>query len=233
VQLSDPREAVDWFASYLETYVQRDVRSLSHLQDLSAFSRFTSLIAARTGCILNFSELGKDIGVNYKTAQHYSSIFEAGYLWRLLAPYHGNNVEKRLSKSPKGVMLDSGLAAFLMGFYSPDGIDKSPLFSQLFETLVISEFAKLFAGLNERVTLMHFRAGQTHEVDLILQHGQRLIPIEIKASGSPRADWGKGISVFRKTFGLPESCTGYVVSFGAKVEHLRENVWNLPLPLFY
>ena len=229
--MSRESERLDWFNSYVETYIQRDIRSLSNLHDLTQFSRFVSLVAGRTGQIINYSELGKDIGVNYKTAQHYLSLLSTSYLWKSIPPYFKAGSEKRLSKSPKGYFLDTGLTMFLTGLRL-EGLEKNPLLGQLFESFVFSEFLKLSFAFGERVTPMHFRIGEKVEVDLVLEVGQRLVPIEIKFSGTLDRSWGRGIQVFKEVAGLPKESTGYVISTHPQVMPIGNGVINLPIQAF-
>lgn len=225
------RDRNDWFHSYVETYVQRDVRALSTLPDLSLFSRFVMMMAGRTAHILNYSELGKDLGINYKTAQHYLSLLEASYLIKTLLPFAPSGSEKRLSKRPKGAFVDSGLAHFLTGQHV-DGLERSPMLGTLFESFVIAEFVKLFAAVGARVTPLHFRAREDAEVDLIIEHGTTLIPIEIKCSSSVSPSWGRGIKAFREVAGLPKTHPGFVLSLYTELKQIAPDVWNLPLGVF-
>jgi uncharacterized protein len=221
-------ERNEWFNSYLTTYVQRDIRSLSNLQNLGQFSRFVQLIAGRTSKLVNYSELGKDISVSYKTAQHYLSLLESSYLWASLPPYFQTASERRISKSPKGVFLDTGLAAHLTGLTS-NGLERNPLFGPLFESFVITELQKLINAIGTRATLLHFRAGDRVEVDLVIETGGKIIPIEIKASATIDASWSHGIKAFREIVGIHKDSPGYVISLNPRVEHIAHNVFNVPL----
>jgi uncharacterized protein len=225
---SSVTERAEWFNSYLETYVQRDVRALSNVQNLTNFSRFVNLVAGRTAQVINYSELGKDIGVNYKTAQHYLSLLESSYLWRSLPPFYKLDSEKRLSKSPKGIFTDTGLAMFLTGAHA-EGLDRNPLFGALFESLVIIELSKLFTAFGERVSLCHFRVGNSAEVDLVIEYGNAVIPIEIKGSASIDSSWGKGIKVLREVAKLPRQQVSFVISLSPQVIQLAPGIWNIPL----
>jgi predicted AAA+ superfamily ATPase len=230
-ELSSIDDCADWFNSYLETYIQRDVRALSNVKDLMIFSRFVSLIAGRSANIINYSQIGKDIQVNYKTSQHYISLLEASYLWKSILPCFKAGSDKRLSKRPKGMFLDTGLALFLSGV-SPNGLEKSPSYGSIFETFVFLEFYKLFLSFSKRVNFLHFRAGETNEVDLILEYEGRFIPVEVKVSGTPSQDWGKGIKAFRNIFKKESSELAYVISFSSKEFSLPENIKVLPIHLF-
>jgi predicted AAA+ superfamily ATPase len=227
-ELSSASERTDWFSSYVETYIQRDVRALSNVQNLANFSRFVSLVAGKTGQIINYSELGKDLGINYKTAQHYLSLLSASFLWRSVPPFFIAGSEKRLSKSPKGYFTDTGLAMFLVGL-SLEGLERNPMLGALFESYIFSEISKLLQGVGERVSLLHFRAGESKEVDLVLEVRGTEIPLEIKCSATIRPDWGNGIRAFRSITGRPRSSTGYVLSLHPTVTKLSEDLINVPV----
>lgn len=222
------QDQTDWFNAYVETYVQRDVRALSNVQDLAKFSRFVTLVAGRSAQIINYSELGKDIGINYKTSQHYLSLLETSYLWKSMPPFFKAGSEKRLSKSHKGIFADSGLAMFLLGLHA-NSVQRNPLFGALFESFIIMEMTKLFAAFGHRVNLLHFRTGEKHEVDVVIEQGLSLIPIEIKCSSTIDSTWGKGIKVFRKVVGQDEKYTGFILSLHPEIKQLPGNVWNIPL----
>jgi hypothetical protein len=221
-------QRVEWLNAYIETYVQRDVRALSNIQNLSQFSRFVNLIAGRTAQVVNYSELGKDIGVNYKTAQHYLSLLEASYLWRSIPAYYQAGSEKRLIKSPKGVFLDTGLAMYLIGL-DQSGIERNPLYGAMFESFVTVEFLKLIAAFGKHVNISYFRLAKGSEVDLVLHYRGKIIPIEMKCSASPDPSWGKGIADFRSVAGLNEDAAGYVVSLYPEPITLGQGLVNVPL----
>jgi predicted AAA+ superfamily ATPase len=230
-QAKNLQEREEWFNSYLETYIQRDVRALSNIQNLAQFSRFVQLVAGRTATIINYSELGKDIGVNYKTAQHYLSLLSASYIWRSLAPFYQAGSERRITKSPKGVFLDTGLVVYLTGV-SSSGLERSPLYGNLFESYVITELLKLSCAFGKRVNFTHFRMGERSEVDLVLEYGNKVIPIEIKGSSTIDSKWGKGIRSLREVTGAAHDFTGYVISLHPHVVPLGNGVFNVPLQCF-
>jgi len=230
-QATNAQEREEWFNSYLETYVQRDIRALSNIQNLAQFSRFVQLVAGRTATIINYSELGKDIGVNYKTAQHYLSLLSASYIWKSLPPYYQAGSERRVTKSPKGVFLDTGLAVYLTGV-SPSGLERSQLYGSMFESFVITELLKLTSAFGKRVNFTHFRMGERAEVDLVLEYGNRIIPVEIKGSSTIDSKWGKGIKALRDVTGAGQDCAGYVVSLHPHVVSLGSGVLNVPIQCF-
>lgn len=228
IQAGDENERNEWFNSYIETYVQRDVRSLSNVHDLATYTRFVGIVAGRTAQLINYSELGKDIGVNYKTAQRYLSLLEASYLWKALPPYYKEDSEKRLIKSPKGIFCDSGLSMFLSGLHA-QGFERNPMLGRVFESFVIMEIHKLLCAFGHRATLCHFGCAHSAEVDLVIEYGSTLIPIEIKCSASIDKSWGKGIELLRKVAKIPESQPAYVISLTQELRNIGRNIWNLPL----
>lgn len=131
----------DWFASYLRTYIERDIRNLVQVGDLMAFERFVRLCAIRTGQLLNVSDLSRDAGVSATTAQRWISLLTRTFLIHLVQPFH-ENLSSRIKKAPKIYFLDGGLATFLMGFKDPQTLLNAPQWGQLFETWVIGEWIK-------------------------------------------------------------------------------------------
>jgi predicted AAA+ superfamily ATPase len=227
--LPDLDHCREWLRSYLQTYIQRDIRDLSQVQDLGLFHRFVQLLAGRTARLVNYSELGRDLSINYKTAQHYLSLLEASYVWKTLPPFF-HNTEKRLVKSPKGIMLDSGLACLLTGIFSAESLEASPLRGAIFESFVISELLKLCSAFSFDVQLFHFRSAGGVEVDFVIEYGGHVIPMEIKYSASVHRAWGAGITRFNDTFGKTADIgVGYVISLHPQVFFINRETLNVPL----
>jgi predicted AAA+ superfamily ATPase len=231
--LPDLDHCREWLRSYLQTYIQRDIRDLSHVQDLGLFHRFVQLLAGRTARIVNYSELGRDLGINYKTVQHYLSLLEASYVWKTLPPFF-RNTEKRLVKSPKGIMLDTGLACVLTGIFSFESLEVSPLRGAIFETFVIAELIKLCSALSFDIQLFHFRSAGGGEVDVVIEYGGRYIPIEIKYSAATQRAWGAGVARFKDTFKKTADIgLGYVISLHPEIIFLNRETLNVPLGFFF
>jgi hypothetical protein len=219
----------EWLRSYLQTYIQRDIRDLSQVHDLGLFHRFVQLLAGRTARLVNYSELGRDLGVNYKTVQHYLSLLEASYVWKTLPPFF-RNTEKRLVKSPKGIMLDTGLVCVLTGIFSRESLEASPLRGAIFESFVISELLKLCSAFSFDAQLFHFRSAGGVEVDVVIEYGGRYIPIEIKYSAATQRAWGTGIARFNDTFRkIADIGPGYVISLHPELFFLNRETLNVPL----
>ena len=205
----DPR---DWYSAYYKTYVERDVRDVLRIGDLSAFQKFVRLCAGRTGQLLNFSSLANDAGISAPTARSWISILEASSLIFLLNPHH-QNFNKRLIKSPKLFFLDTGLLCHLLGLREQGDWQIHPLKGAIFETFVVSEIFKLFTHAGETPPLYFWRDHTGHEVDLIVDLGVKLLPIEIKAGQTVTSDyfedlkWWLGLKKNTQSQGIL-SCAG-------------------------
>ncbi|MFH1460748.1 MAG: ATP-binding protein [Candidatus Omnitrophota bacterium] len=170
-----------WCGSYISTYLERDVRNLSAIGDLSQFERFLKLCATRTGQILNLSEMAKEIGVSVPTAKRWISILETGYQIYLLYPYY-KNIGKRLIKSPKLYFCDTALAAYLLGINDREVILNSPNFGNIFETMIINDFVKRFLHFGQMPSMYYLRSRDGLEIDLVIEVNQQLHLFEIKSA---------------------------------------------------
>ncbi len=173
--------ANDWFASYIASYVERDVRQLIQVQNLSTFQRFVRLCAARTGTLLNLVALAADAGISHTTARQWLSVLESSELVFLLQPYH-RNFGKRLVKTPKLYFTDTGLAAWLVGIRDPQLLGIHPMRGPLFETWVVGEFRKFRLNRGLPDDLYFWRDNNGLEADLVFETEQGLQCVEIKSS---------------------------------------------------
>lgn len=182
----------DWHAAYVATFIERDLRQILAVRDLSAFQRFVQMCAARTGQLLNLSSLANDCGITHNTAGAWLSVLEASHLVFLLRPHH-RNFNKRLVKAPKLYFNDPGLAAWLLGIRDATQIAFHPSRGALFENLVILECLKerLSKGLSP--DLYFWRDNTGLEVDLIRERGSHLHPIEIKSGQTLASDFFDGL----------------------------------------
>lgn len=190
----DPHE---WYANYVTTYLERDVRQVKNVTNLSVFQRFLKMCAARSGQILNLSALGDDCGITHNTAKSWLSVLEAGYIVYLLKPHH-KNFNKRLIKSPKLYFYDTGLLSYLLGVPSSQVLTTHASRGHVFETWVVSEILKgrIHRGLRENIYFWRDSAG--HEIDCIVDQGDRLIPFEIKSGKTVSPDLLKGLRFWSK-----------------------------------
>jgi predicted AAA+ superfamily ATPase len=186
--LARPRDARLWFASYLQTYLERDVRAMTAVQDLSTFRRFFALVASRHGQVLNRSDIAAPLGVSVPTVQRWLDVLEATGQILLLPPFY-ENFGKRLVKSPKLYVADSGLACHLLGIETKAELAKSPFRGALFEGLVASELVKQQTNDGLRREVWWFRDQKGLEVDfLVPTKGGGLRLIEAKAGSSVRPE---------------------------------------------
>lgn len=200
-RIFDQRSEPTYFLkAYVETYIQRDVRSLLEIRNLRNFERFLRLCAGRTGQILNLSSLGNDCGVTHKTASQWISVLEASFLIILLKPFH-TNFNKRIIKSPKLYFLDVGLAAYLLGIESSDQLLTHPLRGALFETMVVAEFHKYRFNQGRPSNYYYFRDNAGNEVDLIFESGGKIYPMEIKSGATIHSDFFRGIRYMNRLAG--------------------------------
>lgn len=184
----DPITPMDWFASYVATYIERDVRQVLNVQDLTTFQRFLRLCAGRIGQLLNLSALAGEAGISHSTARAWLSVLESSYLVHLLPPYY-RNFGKRLVKTPKLYFLDVGLVAWLLGIRSLEVLALHPLRGALFETLVVSEFVKARYNAGLPADLFFWRDNNGVETDLLFEQGTRLQPVEIRSGQTLTQDY--------------------------------------------
>ena len=178
----------DWIGSYISTYVERDVRTLRNVGDLSAFARFVELCAGRTAQLANLSSLANDCGVTQPTAKAWLSILEASFLVFLLPPFH-SNLRKRLVKMPKLHFYDTGVVCHLLGIRTPDQLVSHPLRGSIFETWVVSETAKQLLHLGGSSRLSFYRDRSGTEVDLMIEQPGRLTLVEAKSAATPSSSF--------------------------------------------
>lgn len=188
----NPSEAL---ANYFETYVERDIRRLVAVRDLSQFEKFVRMCAGRVGQLLNLQGLAADVGISHTTARSWLSLLEASYLVFVLQPWFTNS-GKRLVKTPKLYFYDVGLAAWLLGLESESQVSRDPLRGNLFENLVILEVLKHRYNRGLRSNLFFYRDSKGNEVDLLLEFGSDLFPVEIKAGSTVAPDFFKGLKSF-------------------------------------
>ncbi len=190
----DPTEAMSF---YVNTYIERDVRKLINIQDISKFETFIKLCAGRTGQLLNLSSLGNDCGIDQSTVKRWLSVLEASFIIKLLHPYY-KNFNKRLIKSPKLYFLDTGLICYLLGIHTVSQMESHPLRGALFESFVVSELLKNRFNSGKPDNLYFFRDNVGNEVDLVIDQGATISQIEIKFGQTISRDFFKGLNYFLK-----------------------------------
>jgi len=206
---------------YFETYVERDVRQVSEIRNLSGFRTFVRLCAGRVGQLLNLQRLGSDAGVSHTTAREWLSVLEASYVVFVLPPLHAN-ISKRLIKSPKLYFLDVGLAAYLLGIENENQIFTHPLKGALFENLVVVEALKHRFNRGLRSNLHFYRDSGGTEVDLVCSFAGRQVGVEIKAGATVSSRFFDGLR--RLSEALPDPLSSRMLVHGGDQETTREGV---------
>ncbi len=201
----------NWFANYVTTYVERDVRNLINVKDISTFQKFLKLCAGRCGQLLNLSQLAADAGMTHNTAKSWISILEASYIVFQLQPYY-KNFSKRLIKTPKLYFWDVGLASYLLGLQSPEHLRPHPLRGSLFENLIVSELLKMRYNQGLKSNLYFWRDRSGNEVDLLAETAPGLLALEIKSGKTVNADFFKGIKYLKKI--IPENMASTIIYGG-------------------
>ena len=186
----------DWLSAYVATYLERDLHQLINVRELKTFQIFLRMCAARTGQLLNLSALANDCGITHHTAKAWLSVLEASYLLFLLPPHH-RNLGKRLTKSPKLYFLDTGLATWLLGIQDPGQLRFHAQRGALFETWVIAELLKGRYNRGLPSNLYFWRDSVGNEIDVLVDQGERLLPIEIKSGTTLNPDYFVGLNKWR------------------------------------
>jgi len=217
-----------WYGSYVQTYLERDIRSLYNIGNLRDFQRFLQLIAGRCAQILNLSSFAKELGVSVPTLKNWLSILEASRIVYLLPPYY-NNMGKRVTKAPKLYFLDCGLVCYLTGIKDKDHLIKGPMSGALFENFCIQETVKLFFNKGERAPLYYLRTNNGLEIDLLIERAfNAFIAVEIKLQKTPHVSMGSNIIRFKKIFSDFAVTEGIIVSLVNKSLSLHTDVSALP-----
>ena len=203
----------DWFSAYVRTYVERDVRQIKNLGNLLAFERLLALCAGRVGQMLNLSHLSNELGLDVKTIQNWLGVLHASYLIHFLPPYY-KNFNKRVVKTPKLYFYDTGLAAYLLRIRDPEILDQHPMRGPLFENFIVNELLKNRLNQGQRSNLYYWRDQGDHELDLLIDEGTHVIPVEIKSSQTISQQFLKGLEYWKK---ITESQSSGRVYYGGNI----------------
>lgn len=225
VTAANDRQRTLWFENFRKTYLERDVRRMRDIGHLTDFARLMELVAARTAQLLNQAALAREIGLNAATAGRYLSLLEASFLSMRLHPWHAN-LGKRLVKTPKRYWTDTGIACHLCGLHHGD-LPGHPMTGPLFETFAVTEVEALLSHFLPEVRLHFFRSQTGLEVDLLIQKGQTLFPVEIKASRSVTPDDAASILRWREWTGM--TSPGLVLYPGTEIKPLGRNITAMPI----
>jgi hypothetical protein len=223
-----PRRSFElWHQSYIQTYLERDLRALRQVGDLTQFQTFMRALAARSAQLLSLTDLARDLGVALNTIKAWLSVLEATYQVAIVRPYFAN-VGKRLVKTPKVYLTDIGTLCYLTGLRSPEHAAAGPLAGAIFETAVLSELLRTLTHRGTEPQIFYWRTAAGTEVDFIVDTGRQLVPIEVKLTATPRPETASGIRSFQGDLGR-RAGRGFVVHPGSIRLPLGPHVAALPL----
>ncbi len=195
-----PVEAFQWYANYVSTYLERDVRQLINVQDLALFQRFLRVCAHHVGQLVNLTQIANDCGISQKTVEAWLSVLEASYLVVRLQPWY-RNFNKRLVKTPKLYFYDTGLVCWLLGIREVEQVKFHAMRGALFENLVISECHKHLFNQGEHPEIWFWRDRSGHEVDMVLERGGQFRAVEVKSGQTLSQDQFKGLQFWQELTG--------------------------------
>lgn len=227
---SDLHDWSDYYSSYFQTYIEKDIKDVLNIQDESAFIKFVKATASLTGEMLNLTTIAEICGKDVKTVKAWLSVLESSGLIYLLEPYY-NNFNKRLIKTPKMYFLDTGLACWLLGWNTPQQLTNGAMWGHIFESFVFSEILKSY--YNDGIVkppLYYYRDTDKNEIDLLIEKGDYLYPIEIKTTSDPTRSM---VTAFRCLNDIPgkKTETGAVICLAKERLPLADNIWTLPVHL--
>ena len=216
-------QETDWdiyYASYVSTYIERDVRQLTHINNITDFTRFMVAIAARSGELLNYSSVAQDVGISVDTVKRWVTILQTSGIVYLLQPYSNNHL-KRAIKTPKIYMLDTGLMAWLTKWLTPETIQQGAKNGQFFESFVMSEIIKSFYNQGKEPPIYFYRDTNQKEIDLLIEYDQTLYPIEIKMTANPNKRMAQAFDILRNH--LPHN--ELTIAHGTIINQYPQKLW--------
>lgn len=208
----------DWFPNYLRTYIERDVRQIKNVTDLIVFERFIRLLAGRTGQELNMTSLAVEVGVDAKTIQAWIGILESSFIIFLLRP-HYRNFNKTITRRPKVYFYDTGLVCFLLGISTEEQLRFYPLRGSIFETFIVSELVKKRTNAGKEINLYYWRDKSGYEIDVLVDEGGALLPVEIKSGKTVNSEFFKNLVYWLKLSGEKQG----IVIYGGDQAQQRSN----------
>lgn len=215
-----------FYASYVDTYIRRDIRDLTQVADEMQFQRFLTACAARTSQMVNYSEIAKDVGITSPTAKHWLSLLVTSGIVVLVEPYF-NNALKRIVKAPNMYFMDTGLCAYLTRWTSRESLEVSAMSGAFFETFVVAEIIKSYLNAGKRPPIFYYRDSDQKEIDLIIEENGKLQAIEIKKSANPKKNAGRHFSVLEKTG--KEQGYGSVICMSDDLVPITKENWAVPV----
>jgi predicted AAA+ superfamily ATPase len=229
LSLTAPHACTRWWEGYIVTYLERDLRQLARIEALADFQRVMVALALRSGQVLNQSEVARDTAVPQPTVHRYLNLLEASHLLERLPAYAVSRT-KRLIKAPKIYWTDPALAAYLAGYYETESVRAAREYGALFETMVLHHLRVLGQMMTPRARLFWWRTVAGHEVDFIVEHGRRLVAVEVKLSAQPRYGDVEGLKLFLREY--PHARCGVLVHTGPEIRRLDEKIIAVPWTFF-
>lgn len=214
-----------WWEGYIATYLERDLRQLARIEALADFQRLMTALALRSGQLLNQSEVARDTAIPQPTVHRYINLLEASHLLERL-PAYAISRTKRLIKAPKVYWADPALAAHLAGYYDAASVSHAKEYGALFETLVLHHLRVLGGLVVPRARLFYWRTAAGHEVDFVVEHGRRLVAVEVKLSAQPRYGDAEQLRLFLREY--PHARCGVLVHTGRQIRYLDEKIIAVP-----
>ncbi len=217
----------DFFSAYLRTYVERDVRLMLEADDWQQFGRFVQLVAVLSAQEINFSQLGREVGITPQTGKRWLGVLKATFQWFEVPAYHGNTI-KKISSKLKGYFADTGLACHLNRISSPKALGGHPMTGSSFETAIASEIRKLMSPLSRKAVVYHWRVHSGGAVDFLLERDGILYPLEVKLTSRPTRKDTKGFKALREHYPQQTIAPGPIISPTEKFEQLTEQDYVVP-----
>lgn len=217
----------DWYGAYLATYVERDVRQLLNVGNLSAFQAFMEMCAGHSGQLINLTQVGADCGVTHNTSRSWLSVLEAAFLvWRL-RPLH-SNLRKRLVKTPKLYFYDTGLLCYLLGIHQPEQLRRHPLRGAVFENWILSEILKARLHRGRLRQLYFYRDSQKLEADLVLERNGRTVLIEAKSGRTLSSGLFTNLHKVQAALEIPSEKCEKILAYGGQQMQKRGQILACP-----
>jgi predicted AAA+ superfamily ATPase len=223
--LETPEAWLRWWEGYIATYLERDLRNVSQIDSLLDFRRVMELLALRTGQLLNQSEVARDARISQPTVHRYLNLLEATHLFERLPAYTASYTT-RLLKSPKVFWADPGLAIFLSGYFDQTSLQQSRELGAYFETMIFQHLRTLTSLLTPKARLYFWRTRSGDEVDFVVEHGRRLLAIEVKLTDQPGYRHAAGLRQFSQDY--PAAVGGLLLHRGTDIRRLAENIVAVP-----
>lgn len=219
------KDAALWYGSYIQTYLERDIRGLRQIGDLTQFQMFLKSVAARSGQLFQISDIAKDLGIAVNTVKAWLGVLEATHQIVVVRPYFAN-ISKRLVKTPKIYFTDVGILCYLTGYKDVNHLMSGPMAGPAVETFVFSELYKRILGQGRDPEIYFWRTSAGSEVDFLIKDQGKLIPLEVKASSTPKPSMADGIISFQNDMG---SSKGYLIHLGEVTLPLGKDIIALPI----